>query len=460
MKVKLLYIFLIFISFVFQQKIFAFASKDSIKYLLQITPITDSLNKFGSIDAFYGVQFYKHGILYMTDTKRDFNTLSDYISFGKFDTYFVPLKKFQLGIPEYFTKRVPFAYPPGATCFSKDYKTLYFTKPYSDNSNTLKYTIFKIDFDPLNEDWDATYAKPLSFCKDEYSYMHPAISADGKILIFSSDMPAGQGGTNLFKSTKSKLGWSEPQCLGPGINSNKNEFFPYLDNNNNLFFSSNRKNGSGYDIFIARFTGKGWETPVALGKEINSDLDDMIFKIDHDNSLAVLVSFTDSAKPSLQFFVVNLSGNLISQTQTIKTIPAPPNPEPKKGIQKKVKPAARTKKVMPSAKKVKEKEIAAPAPKQPVQPKTKATTTEVIFRVQILSLTKPRENFMVTINNKKYKTWHYYYKGAYRYTVGAFEEVQDAVRLKSVCTKHGYPQAFVAAFRNNKRVLDPAVFKH
>jgi hypothetical protein len=65
----------------------------------------------------------------------------------------------------------------------------------------------------------------------------------------------------------------------------------------------------------------------------------------------------------------------------------------------------------------------------------------------------------ITIDGTRYPTFEYYYKGAYRITVGAFPTVQEALALRTKCKSSGYSQAFVAAFRGNERELDPAVFR-
>ncbi len=79
--------------------------------------------------------------------------------------------------------------------------------------------------------------------------------------------------------------------------------------------------------------------------------------------------------------------------------------------------------------------------------------------MQVLSSMKPGTRPSLTIQGKKYDTFEYLYKGAYRITVGTFTDVDDALEFRNVCRRSGYDQAFVAAFRNNERILDPSVFK-
>jgi TRAP transporter TAXI family solute receptor len=83
----------------------------------------------------------------------------------------------------------------------------------------------------------------------------------------------------------------------------------------------------------------------------------------------------------------------------------------------------------------------------------------VSYRVQIYSRKYQLKDDQIEINGKSYKTYVYSYLGAYRYTVGEFTTAADAMELQKICRQSGYPEAFVAAFKNNKRSTDPALFK-
>jgi TRAP-type uncharacterized transport system substrate-binding protein len=83
----------------------------------------------------------------------------------------------------------------------------------------------------------------------------------------------------------------------------------------------------------------------------------------------------------------------------------------------------------------------------------------VSYRVQIYSRNYKQKDDQVTVNGKKYKTYEYSYLGAWRYTVGEFTSLPEAGELQKACRQSGYPDAFVAAFKNNVRSTDPALFK-
>jgi hypothetical protein len=140
---------------------------------------------------------------------------------------------------------------------------------------------------------------------------------------------------------------------------------------------------------------------------------------------------------------------------------------------KTAEPTVTTPTVLETAEKVEEKtdapketaaqeEVAmqATAEEKTVEEKTVEEESEVVvFRVQITSTTKPSTQRTVSIEGKPYEVFEYFYVGAYRQCIGNFLELDAANAFRSRCRTAGYSQAFVAAFINNERVTDPAVFR-
>jgi outer membrane protein OmpA-like peptidoglycan-associated protein len=130
--------------------------------------------------------------------------------------------------------------------------------------------------------WDKII--PFPYNNNEYSTGHPAISQDGKILIFASDMPRGFGGTDLYYSVRTGDGkkWGRPTNLGPKINTEGNEQFPFLHKDGKLYFSSTGHPGlGGLDIFEVILKDlKAVGTPRNMGSDINSSSDDFGFIMD------------------------------------------------------------------------------------------------------------------------------------------------------------------------------------
>ncbi len=125
---------------------------------------------------------------------------------------------------------------------------------------------------------------PFPYNNNEYSTGHPTISQDGKILIFASDMPRGFGGTDLYYCVRTGDGkkWGRPTNLGPKINTEGNEQFPFLHKDGKLYFSSTGHPGlGGLDIFeVVLKDLKAVGNPRNMGTDINSSSDDFGFIID------------------------------------------------------------------------------------------------------------------------------------------------------------------------------------
>ncbi|WP_158869079.1 OmpA family protein [Maribellus comscasis] len=147
----------------------------------------------------------------------------------------------------------------------------------------------------VNGTW--SLVEELPFNDATYSVGHPAITAGGKVLYFVSDMPGGQGGTDIYKSVKENGVWGEPVNLGATINTSGNEMFPYVYQNEMLFFASSGINASkdDLDIYYSCFSGNSYTTPVALN-ELNTNLDDFGLVIHKDAKVGYFVSKKDGGQ--------------------------------------------------------------------------------------------------------------------------------------------------------------------
>ena len=112
----------------------------------------------------------------------------------------------------------------------------------------------------------------------DYSVAHPSISTDGNKLYFSSDMPGGYGGMDLYECIRQGDKWGKPFNLGAAINTSGNEVFPFIHADNTLYFSSNGHAGLGkLDVFLTNKRGRNWSKPNNIGAPINSVSDDVTF---------------------------------------------------------------------------------------------------------------------------------------------------------------------------------------
>lgn len=161
----------------------------------------------------------------------------------------------------------------GTVCFDSRYKTMFFTRCPSEKKQNLGCDIYMSEAKGKDEWNEPTLIKGLKN-HDSISVGHPC-TADGKFLIFASDLPGGQGGRDLWSTTYDKKSdsWSTPVNLGPEINTAGDELFPTFGLNGDLFYASNGMAGmGGLDIFRAAKVGEEnkWENPKNLGAPINS----------------------------------------------------------------------------------------------------------------------------------------------------------------------------------------------
>jgi hypothetical protein len=116
---------------------------------------------------------------------------------------------------------------------------------------------------------------------EHYSVTDPAMSEEGTVLYFASDMPGGFGGKDLYRTVLQNGKWSRPVNLGETINTKYDEMSPFVYKNATLYFSSNGQAGlGGQDIFKADILGNDFDEPVNLGYPVNSRLDDFGVSID------------------------------------------------------------------------------------------------------------------------------------------------------------------------------------
>lgn len=113
---------------------------------------------------------------------------------------------------------------------------------------------------------------------DTLTVGHPAINKRETLIIFASDMAGGQGGKDLWYSlyNKREKSWGTPINLGPSINTPGNDMFPYLDKDENLYFSTDGLIGlGGLDMYKAEKTAENkWGNATNLAYPLNSAGDD------------------------------------------------------------------------------------------------------------------------------------------------------------------------------------------
>ena len=164
-------------------------------------------------------------------------------------------------------------YDEGACCFTPDGKEMYLTQCVTDPASPRFAQIV------TSSRSDAAWGKvqKLEITQDTLStYAHPAISPDGEWLYFVSDMPGGMGGYDIWRVRFTPSGLGGVENLGAPINTPGDEMFPTFRPNGDLYFSSNGHIGmGGLDIYIARIDEKTHQYKIEHpGYPLNSEADD------------------------------------------------------------------------------------------------------------------------------------------------------------------------------------------
>lgn len=190
----------------------------------------------------------------------------------------VKVKKIKNGLNSKFHEATP--------VFTKDGKTVYFTRNNYVNGKKGK-SDKKINFIKLyqatlqNNKW--TNITALPFASDNYSTAHPALSPDERTLYFASDMPGTFGQSDLYKvSINDNGGFGTPENLGKTINTEGKETFPFVTDENEIYFASDGHPGlGGLDVFAGKLNKDGTISDIQnLGNDINSPQDDFAYVID------------------------------------------------------------------------------------------------------------------------------------------------------------------------------------
>ncbi|SDK26035.1 OmpA family protein [Flavobacterium noncentrifugens] len=192
-----------------------------------------------------------------------------------------------LSNPVKFAKSINSKFHEATPVFSKDGKTVYFTRNnYNDGKkgkDANKITLLKIYKATLKDSTNWSDATEVPFNSDSYSTAHPTLSADGKTMYFASDMPGTHGQSDIWKVTINDDGsFGTPVNLGTGINTEGKETFPTITDENELYFATDGHPGlGGLDIFMSKVNADGsYGEPQNIGTPANSPQDDFAYLID------------------------------------------------------------------------------------------------------------------------------------------------------------------------------------
>ena len=200
-----------------------------------------------------------------------------------------------------FSKKVNTKFNESSPIFTKDGKTMYFTRNNFLNGKKGKSgdksTFVKI-YKATLVDGDWANITELSFNNNESSFAHPALSLDEKTMYFASDMDGTTGYSDIYKVKRNDDGsFGSPENLGSEINTTGRESFPSVDKDGDLYFASDGHLGlGGLDLFKAKINADGsFEKPKNLGERINSPKDDFAATF-YDKTSGFFTSNRDNGK--------------------------------------------------------------------------------------------------------------------------------------------------------------------
>jgi outer membrane protein OmpA-like peptidoglycan-associated protein/tetratricopeptide (TPR) repeat protein len=191
--------------------------------------------------------------------------------------------------PVLLNKEINSKFNESTPVFTKDGKTMYFTrnnyldgKRGKDDKNITLLKLYKANL--IDGNW--VNITELPFNSDRYSTAHPALSLDEKRLYFASDMPGTFGQSDLFSVLINADGsYGRPENLGPSINTEGRETFPFISADNELYFATDGRPGlGGLDIVVSKILENGTFDQVQnIGEPVNTKFDDFAFIIDSNS---------------------------------------------------------------------------------------------------------------------------------------------------------------------------------
>jgi len=208
-----------------------------------------------------------------------------------------------MGKPERFERKINSKFNESTPVFTQDGKTMYFTRNNflegKRGRDTAKNTLLKLYKAILNKEGKWSDVKELPFNSDNYSVAHPCLSVDEKTLYFASNMPGTYGQSDLFKVTiNGDDTYGTPENLGPNINTEGRETFPFISSDNELYFASDGRPGlGGLDVFVAKIeVDESFYNVQNVGEPVNSREDDFAYVIDSKNKNGFFTSNRERGK--------------------------------------------------------------------------------------------------------------------------------------------------------------------
>lgn len=224
----------------------------------------------------------KDGIVFCSD--RRISAINDVRTFDRtllYNIYYAARKDtMEWGRAKIFSNDLSPLANEGPFCFTPDGKEIYYTSNVKQGKEAKKEGVENnrgiFIAEKQGDRW--TNIRPFKYNDPLWNVGHPFISHDGKYLFFASDIPGGQGGSDLWYCEWVNGEWTDPLNLGPEINSPGADLFPWFSPSGELFFASDRAGGvGGLDLYASTLRTGQWKKASLLPEPINSVADDFSY---------------------------------------------------------------------------------------------------------------------------------------------------------------------------------------
>jgi outer membrane protein OmpA-like peptidoglycan-associated protein len=267
--------------------------------------------------------FYQNGIVFMSAPVN--GALDERTKQARFELYyaesdrnFIPMKRAS------YSLEANSAYHDGGVTYNRKGNTMYFSSnnqvhgmSVADSRRKVNMKIYEAKRGKL--DWEGI--APLSFNSDKFTCFHPSLSADGRYLYFSSNMPGGQGGYDIYMAEKKGNTWTKPVNLGPKINTKGDEAFPFIHESGVLFFASKEGHptihgGKDFDLFWIDISKTGAAVK-NLGEPFNSAADDLSLILNSDGDMGYFASNREGGFGEDDIYMFKCDKRLTTETATL-----------------------------------------------------------------------------------------------------------------------------------------------
>jgi hypothetical protein len=285
---------------------------DLIHYFTRDSSKVDIKNMaFNSEYADFSPSFFKDGLLFSSTRTKGKNAggLDQWTGENFNDIYYIAKVNIDSASKaQRLSGFINSNFHEGPATYDATNNTIYFTRnsvvkgvQKRSKEGVLKIQIYTAQMQENR--WDVI--KEFSLNNPENIFSHPSITEDGNRIFFASDIAGGYGGLDIYYADKTGDGWGTPVNLGPHVNSQWNEAFPYIHSTGTLYFASEGLPGlGGFDVYSVRFGGLEWEDVKNLGYPINTANDDFGFILDSTNKSGYIASNRTGGKGSDDIYSV------------------------------------------------------------------------------------------------------------------------------------------------------------